>query len=140
MPFGRVAPPGLELRLHQRDDVGAVGDAAAASGGRMWRERDERHVDGDDAGRALERGDVGGGQVPRVDALDHDDARIAAQPPVQLAVADVERDDARAPRCSSTSVKPPVDAPMSSASRPVTSMPKASSACASLTPPRLTYG
>ena len=46
----------------------------------------------------------------------------------------------RAPRRSSTSVKPPVEAPMSSASRPATSMPKASSACASLRPPRLTYG
>ena len=45
----------------------------------------------------------------------HDDPRIAAQLPVELSVADVERDDAAAPRCSSTSVKPPVEAPMSSA-------------------------
>ena len=45
-----------------------------------------------------------------------------------------------APRCSRTSVKPPVDAPTSSARRPVTSIPKTSSACASLTPPRPTYG
>ncbi len=51
----------------------------------------------------------------------HDHARIGAQPPVELAVADVERDDARARRArSSTSVKPPVDAPMSSAIAPST--------------------
>ena len=29
-----------------------------------------------------------------VDVLEHDDARVLAQPPVQLPVADVERDDA----------------------------------------------
>ena len=45
-----------------------------------------------------------------------------------------------APRCSRTSVKPPVEAPMSSARRPSTTMPNASSAWASLTPPRPTYG
>ena len=45
-----------------------------------------------------------------------------------------------APRLSSTSVNPPVDAPMSSASRPSTAMPNVSSACASLMPPRPTYG
>ena len=32
-------------------------------------------------------------QMPRVDVFDHGDARIAAHLPVQLAVADVERDD-----------------------------------------------
>ena len=37
-------------------------------------------------------------------------------------------------------MKPPVDAPTSSATRPVGSIPKASSAAASLCPPRLTYG
>ena len=37
-------------------------------------------------------------------------------------------------------MNPPVDAPMSSASRPSTSMPKVSRACASLSPPRPTYG
>ena len=35
-----------------------------------------------------------GGQRARVDALDDLDARIAAQLPIELAVADVERDDA----------------------------------------------
>jgi hypothetical protein len=39
-----------------------------------------------------------------------------------------------------TSVKPPVDAPMSSASRPAGSIRNVSSACASFTPPRPTQG
>src|SRR5258706_3587767 len=43
-----------------------------------------------------------------------------------------------APRLRRTSVKPPVEAPMSSASRPSTAMPNVSSACASLRPPRPT--
>src|SRR5581483_8669382 len=46
----------------------------------------------------------------------------------------------RAPRCSSTSVNPPVDAPTSSASTPPTSRPNASTAVASLCPARATYG
>ena len=39
-----------------------------------------------------------GGQRARVHALDDRHARVAAQLPVELAVADVERDDARARR------------------------------------------
>src|SRR5262245_36816607 len=45
-----------------------------------------------------------------------------------------------APRLSRTSVKPPVDAPMSRASRPSTAMWNVSRAWASFTPPRPTYG
>ena len=41
-----------------------------------------------------------------------------------------------APRWSRTSVKPPVEAPTSSASRPAGSTPSSSRACASLSPPR----
>ena len=90
-----------------------------SSGGRIRRQRDERHVDGDDAGRAVEAGQVGGGEVAGVHALDDGDARVGAQLPVQLAVADVDGDRRRgAPRASSTSVKPPVEAPMSSAEPP----------------------
>ena len=37
-------------------------------------------------------------------------------------------------------MNPPVDAPTSSATSPRTSIPNTSSACASLTPPRDTYG
>ena len=59
--------------------------------------------------------------MPRVDAFETDDARVVAQPPVELVVTDVERDHAAAPRSSRTSVKPPVEAPMSSAFAPRTS-------------------
>ena len=45
-----------------------------------------------------------------------------------------------APRCNRQSVKPPVDAPTSTPRRPATSTPNASSAPASLRPPRDTYG
>ena len=45
-----------------------------------------------------------------------------------------------APRCSRQSVKPPVEAPTSSAMRPSTGTSSASSAFASFTPPRETYG
>ena len=46
----------------------------------------------------------------------------------------------RAPRCSSTSVKPPVDAPTSRQTRPEATIANASSAASSLWPPRDTYG
>ena len=48
--------------------------------------------------------------------------------------------DPAAPRSSSTRVKPPVLLPASKQVRPVGSMPKRSSAAASLTPPRDTHG
>ena len=67
---------------------------------------------------------VSGGGGTDVEALEHDDAWVVADPRVQLAVADVERDHRRAPRCSRQSVKPPVDAPASSAASPATSMSK----------------
>ena len=51
-----------------------------------------------------------------------------------------ERRRGVAPRCSRTSVKPPVEAPTSRQTRPAGSIPNASSAAASLCPPRLTYG
>ena len=69
-----------------------------------------------------------------------DDARILAKLPVELAVTDVERDDPAAPRSSRTCVKPPVDAPMSSARMPDGFSPKVSSAWASFSPPRPTHG
>ena len=43
-------------------------------------------------------GQIGQGQVPGVEVLDHHDARVVAQIPVELAVSDVEGDDARARR------------------------------------------
>ena len=71
----------------------------------------------------------------------HDHARIAAQLPVELAVADVERDDT-----GRAALEQHVGEPAGrradverQAALPARS-PKASSACASLTPPRPTYG
>ena len=82
-----------------------------------------------------------GVSVPRVDAFEDDDARVAAQPPVELAVADVERDDA----CGAALQQDVGEAAGRRADverRPCrpTSMPNASSACASFRPPRPTYG
>ena len=84
---------GFELRLHQRDDVGARGQERRQRRQDVA-ERDERDVDDDESTGC---GTSCGGQRARVDAFEHDDARIVAQLPVELAVADVERDDA-APR------------------------------------------
>ena len=53
-------------------------------------QRDERDIDGDDVEGP---GQVGGRQIARVDVLEHDDARVGAQAPVELPVADVEGDD-----------------------------------------------
>ena len=55
-------------------------------------------------------------------------------------MTDVEREDPGTPRWSSTSVKPPVEAPTSSATRSPTVTPNASRAPISLCAPRLTYG
>ena len=82
---------GLELRLDQRDDVGAR-PQQRRDDGQDLPQRDERHVDGDDIDGTRQ---IGERQVARVEVLDDDDARIVAQRPVDLAVADVERHDAR---------------------------------------------
>ena len=86
-------------------------------------------------------GSVVAGQRPGVRPLHGDHARIA---PERLCELPAARRRARrhgcAPRCSSTSVKPPVEAPTSRHTRPAGSTPNASSAAASLWPPRLTYG
>ena len=63
--------------------------------------------------------------------LNHDDARIVSQRPVELPVPDVERDHPCGTALENASVNPPVDAPISSASRPVTMIPNESRACAS---------
>ena len=80
------------------------------------------------------------GQVAGVRPLHRDDPRVGAERLCELSAAHVESVDRSAPRCNRTSVKPPVEAPTSSATSPVGSMSKASSAAASLWPPRLTYG
>ena len=61
------------------------------------------------------------------------------KPPVELPVGDVDgATTCAAPRWSRQSVNPPVEAPTSSAWRPATRCPSASSALASLIPPRET--
>ena len=57
-------------------------------------------------------------QRPGVDAFDHHDARIAAQRQSSCPWPTSSAMTLAAPRCSRTSVKPPVDAPTSSARRP----------------------
>ncbi len=47
---------------------------------------------------------------------------------MKLTVANIDSDDAGAPRCNTQSVKPPVEAPASSTRKPTTSMPNTSSA------------
>ena len=97
--------------------------------------RDEAHVADD---RARRFADHLRRQGARVEAFERTDARIRREPRVELAVADVDRDDGLAPRSSSTSVKPPVEAPTSRQASPAGSRAKASSAAASFTPPRET--
>ena len=81
-------------------------------------QRDERDVDDDESTGPRQ---IGRRQVARVEALDDDDARVVAQPSSRAGRGRRRAPPrVRAPRCSRTSVKPPVEAPMSSASRPAT--------------------
>ena len=86
-------------------------------------------------------GTVVGGQRARVDAFEDDDARIVPQPPIELPVADVERDDAggAAPQQhvgEAAGRRADVERARVRDGR----CANASSACASFTPPRPTYG
>ena len=91
MPLRTSVAARFELRFHQRDDVGARSQQRRDNRQDLA-QRDERHVDRHDVDRSRE---VGERQMARVEVLDDDDARVVAQPPVELPVADVERDDAR---------------------------------------------
>ena len=69
--------------------------------------------------RSTGSGSVDGVERPGVDALHRHDARVAPEPLGELPVARRRpRRPGVAPRCSRTSVKPPVEAPTSSATRP----------------------
>src|SRR4051812_28481219 len=90
-PLPDLGPSRFELRLHQGDDVGVRAQQRRDD----WEDlpqRDERDVDRHDADRPWQVRQL---QMPRVEVLDDDDARVVAKRPVDLAVADVERDDAR---------------------------------------------
>ena len=84
-----VLAAGLELRLHEHDGLPARRGERSA-GGSAIRTRDERHVADDELRRERELG-----ERARVRPLEHDDARVVAQPLVQLPVADVDGDHAR---------------------------------------------
>src|SRR3979411_2083742 len=126
-----VASAQLELRLHQRHQIGARGREPDCGRQHML-ERDEAHVDHHDIGRLhagrIERADIG--------FLERDDLRPVAQARMELAAADVDRIDAPLTRAG----HPPVEAPTARQTWPATSMPSRLSACASLTPPRDTHG
>ena len=128
----------LELRLDHQHQV-AVSARDAEQRVEHQRQRDERQVAHHEVDRPA---DPSGVEVADVGAV-VDDAPAAScrERPGQLPVADVHRDHLRGARRSSTSVKPPVDAPASRHRRPATTSPrgsKPSSAPASLCPPRET--
>ena len=132
---GHLGPSGLELRLdqqHQRHRR-ARSSAISASSTRVSEMNDRSATTASTT--PADRRRCG---VADVEPLEHDDPWIAAQPGVQLTVADVERDHLRAPRCSRQSVNPPVDAPASRTRSPVTSTANGSRAASSFSPPRLT--
>ena len=114
------------------------GASVDADGPEHEAERDERHVERDEAdrlGEGVRRSGSGRSSVP---------STRRGGPGAATRRAGRARRRARrrgcAPRCSRTSVKPPVDAPTSRQTRPVGSISNASSAAASLWPPRETYG
>jgi hypothetical protein len=82
---------GFELRFHESHDVGALLQKRRQRRQNQT-ERDERHVDRHHADRVRH---IIAGECARIDTLANDDAGVSAQPPIQLAASDVERDDAR---------------------------------------------
>ena len=91
--LAHVVAPDLELRLDQRDDRLAGGRPQQLGDPRQHeRERDERHVDHGEPTRFRNLVEL---EVAHVLAFEHDDARILANRPRELAVADVDRIDLR---------------------------------------------
>lgn len=83
----RVAP-GLELRLHQRDDVATVAELRER-GRQHESKRDEGDVGYDDVHRLFD-----GHALARVHPLVHHDARVLTQAPIELTLAHIDRMDA----------------------------------------------
>ena len=84
--------PGLELRLHERDDRAARRRQARRHGPEDEAQRDERHVDDRERGVLPDRARV---EVARVDAVVDHDAPVAGEPVVELPPPDVDGVDAR---------------------------------------------
>ena len=80
--------PELELRLDHRQQVEPLA-RAARDGAQQLRQRDERDVDGHEGRLEGEHGLV---EAARVYALHHGHAPVLPKLPVELAVADVDRD------------------------------------------------
>ena len=131
---GHRVPAQLELGLEEGDDLGPRGDPSNRR--HHQAEGDEREIEGDQARRLAGEGV----QMAEVGPVEDRDPLILGQPGQELAVPDVDRVDPRRPRASSTSVKPPVDAPASRQIRPRQSTAKASRAAASFSPARLAHG
>ena len=126
---------GLTISTRSPSGVGARRPARAAPARSEMKDRSPTtRSTGPPIGSGVELADVG--------AVEHGDPLVAAQRPGQLAVADVDGDHlARRRARSSTSVKPPVEAPASRQRRPVDRQARgsnAASAPASLWPPRET--
>ena len=133
-PFGTSRAPGLELRLHQHERVATRRRASRSTAGSAVRTRmnDTSHVTSSGANGSS-------ATAARVRPLEHVDARIVAERRVELAVADVERDHTPRARLEQAVREPArrgadVDAVAPRNGRP----PSASSAFASLSPPRET--
>ena len=126
----------LELGLHERQAVEARGGAANHRAEHLG-QRDEGQVDREQVRRERR---VGGLQGAGVLSLQHAHPLVLAEPPMELSVGHVERDHGGGAALEEESLKPPVEAPTSRQWRPEGSIAKASSALASLMPPRDTKG
>ena len=89
-----LGAPRLELRLDEHDDVRLRGQQRPHRRQHQLR-RDERDVDGHDVHLPERRRQHPALEPARIDALQHGHARILAQLPRELAVADVDRRDPR---------------------------------------------
>ena len=88
--LARPPPPGLELRLDEHERLPAGLRAARSTGGSASRTLMKETSQTSRSGRTAARV-----ELARVRPLEHGDARVVAQPRVQLAVADVDGDHAR---------------------------------------------
>src|SRR6185436_16952726 len=81
----------FELGLDERHDVGSRGETGDDTGEHLP-QSDEGYIDRRERRAEWERFRL---EVPGVDALPQDDARVVPERPVELSPPDVERDDAR---------------------------------------------
>ena len=113
-------PPRLELGLDQRHDGDRRPGRSVGDRPEDEPERDERHVDDGQVDRL--RQDAAARGSGRWSARATTTRGVAPEPVGELATPDVDGVDPPAPRCSRTSVKPPVEAPASRQTRPAGSM------------------